>query len=351
MKNFVFRSSRFSLYRSTLVIFLTALMIIACNLDPNSTMQGTDCRDISHAMGTTEVCGTPENIVVLGDHSLDLLLSLGEQPDGFASVISLHNGDVFDRPSEQIPYLGQFVTTEPVNLGIASQPSLEVLTQLQPELIVGEVARSRKDYQLLSQIAPTLLWHRRYQPGQWQQNLRSLAQALGKESKAEAALAEVQQQIAITRESLRPVTSTSPQVLIVGANRLASGEMHAVTRHSFLGELMEELGFELVAPKNSTHFAPLSLEALSQLNDADYIFVLGYNFDGALRAQATNPDRIVQQQTSSIQQDWANNAITQSLSATKANRVYFAPYLLWDGLNGPIGIKLTLADLRQSLLE
>ncbi len=89
-------------------------------------------------MGATEVCGTPEKIVILGEHSLDLLLSLGQQPAGLGTAIAVHPGEAFDQPGEQIPDLGQFVTTQPVNVGNRSQPSLEVIAQLQPDLIVGE---------------------------------------------------------------------------------------------------------------------------------------------------------------------------------------------------------------------
>jgi len=340
-----------SLVHSFLLI-LTALVVVACGSSPRSTGQGTDCRDIAHAMGSTEVCGTPEHIVILGEHSLDLLLSLGEQPDGFAGVVVLHQGEVFDQPEAQIPYLGQFVTTQPVNVGVASQPSLEVLARLQPDLIVGEVARNQPHYRLLSQIAPTLLWAQRYDgPGQWQQSLRSLAQALDRDSKAEAALAEVQRHIARAREELRPVVSSSPRILIIGANRLASRNLHAMTRHSFLGALMGELGFELVAPDHSSHTAPLSLEVLSDYGKAHHIVVLGYDLTGTSGSQTADPDQILHQQTSAIQRDWANNAIAQSLEASQANQVYFTPYLLWNGLNGPIGVELVLEDLRQFLLE
>ncbi|NEQ86600.1 MAG: iron-siderophore ABC transporter substrate-binding protein, partial [Moorea sp. SIO2I5] len=43
------------------------------------------------------------------------------------------------------------------------------------------------------------------------------------------------------------------------------------------------------------------------------------------------------------------NAIAQSLRASKENRVYFATYYKWNGLNGPIGAELVLKQLRQFL--
>lgn len=334
----------------SLLALLTALTVVACSPGPTTTVQESDCRSVPHAIGTTEVCGNPEKVVVLGGHSLDLLLSLGKQPAGLGTAIAFHTDDVFDQPSEQIPYLGQFVTTQPVNVGDRSQPSLEAIVQLQPDLIVGEAGGNSKTYGLLSQIAPTLLWDTRTNRGQWQQNLKTLALALGDQSQAEEVLAELQQDIATTRENLQPVIADAPKVLMLGASRLNSGEIFAITSQSYLGELMEELGFELVAPENGKNSAPLSLEALPELDKADHIFVLGYQMGNESGQPPDDPGKLLEQQTSGIKADWEENAIAQSLSATKADQVYFGTYLLWNGLNGPMGTRLVLQDMEQMLL-
>ena len=346
--------SFFSSLLYPLLALVTALTVVACSPNSPSTVQdgvGADCRSVSHALGTTEVCGSPQNIVVLGGHSLDLLLSLGKQPAGCGTAIAFHTGAVFDQPSEQIPYLGQFITTQPVNIGDRSQPSLEVIAQIQPDLIVGEAGNNQETYDLLSQIAPTVLWDIRTNRGQWQQNLRALALALGNEAKAEEVLAQLQQEIATTRETLKPIVANEPKALLLGANRLTSGEIFAITSQSYLGELMEGLGFEVVAPENGRNSAPLSLEALPDLAAADHIFVLGYSMADESGQRSTDADRLLKQQTAGIKADWAESAIAQSLSATQDDQVYFGTYLLWNGLNGPIGTKLVLQDMEQMLLN
>jgi len=302
-------------------------------------------------MGDTEICGAPEKIVVLGEHSLDLLLSLGQQPAGLATAIPFHGGETFDQPGEQIPYLGPFITTQPVNVGNRSQPSLEILVQIQPDLIVGEMGGNQETYSLLSQVAPTILWDIRTNRGQWQQNLKTLALALGDEAKAEEALTELQQDITTTRENLQPVIADAPKALLLGASRLNSGEIFAITSQSYLGELMESLGFAIVAPENGKNSAPLSLEALPDLDEANHIFVLGYRLGDESGQQPDNPDQLLQQQTSGIKADWEENEIAQSLSATKAGNVYFRTYLLWNGLNGPMGTRLVLQEIEQMLVD
>ena len=54
-------------------------------------------------------------------------------------------------------------------------------------------------------------------------------------------------------------------------------------------------------------------------------------------------------QVQTIKQSWEANAIAQSLTASQENRVYFATFYKWNGLNGPIGAELILEQLRQFL--
>ena len=131
----------------------TTLLIVACNGNaPNRTTSGdtanstlssntSNCRIVKHDLGETQVCGQPQKIVALSPHLLDLLLSLDRQPAGYAEVFPFHKGKYFDNPSQQIPYLGDRVTSQPINLGNRDEPSLERLIELKPDLILGEVGK------------------------------------------------------------------------------------------------------------------------------------------------------------------------------------------------------------------
>jgi len=339
-----------------------ALLVVACSPSDSqisdratANLNGTNCRMVEHDVGETQVCGQPKQIVALGPHILDLLLSLDMQPAGYAEVFPFHGGDSFNNPSAQIPYLGNRVTTQPVNLGDRSNPSLESLTRLQPDLILGEAGGLRQNYDMLSKIAPTLLWEKRTAKGKWQENLRQLAAAIGQEDRAEAVIAEYNQQIAAARDQLAPVVAKYPQVLLLGANQLV--DIRVVNDSSYLGEVLEGVGFELVSPpaqNKSELTTAISLETLPQLNDADLIFILGYETSVRDQQQkATNAvlNRVIDQQTAAIQQEWQNNAIAQSLKASQEDRVFFVTYYLWNGLNGPLGAQLILDELRQLLLS
>ena len=352
------------LFRWILLGCLTTALTVGCgvaatqNSDSNRSAS-TDCRVISHDAGEAEICGQPQTVVSLSAHALDLLLSLDQQPAGYVAPISLFPGEVFDNPAAQIPFLGSAMTTQPVNVGDAQGPSMERLTALKPDLILGET-RNEGQYELLSQIAPTILLENRTGKGQWQEHLHILAAALGKLEKAEALIKQYWSSLEQARLDFAEVTSAQPNLLLIGANLLEEG-VFVVQSDTYLGELLEEIGFTLVKPESPSNLpnAPVSLEGLPQLDNADAIIILGYNTDiddPALKQALVSGDRSIeeiteQHQVKSIQKSWQENAIAQSLTASQEGQVYFATYYKWNGFNGPIGTELVLKQLRQFLLN
>ncbi|MEM6425251.1 MAG: iron-siderophore ABC transporter substrate-binding protein [Cyanobacteria bacterium P01_D01_bin.128] len=339
--------------RYCLLTLLTCVLVAACGNQALHTPVASNCRTVSHVLGSTEVCDRPDKVVALDPHSLDLLLSLGKQPAGTMSILP-SKSDVIEQPSVAIPYLGDYITTQPANIGGNSGgPSLEVLTQLNPDLIVGESRYIESASDLLAQIAPTLPLDVRSQKGKWRDNILALAQALGDETLAEAAIENYQQQVAAARADLAPVLDARPKVLVLMAASLSTGNFHAITAESFIGELLEAVGFELVYPPSSTtNAAPLSIEILPDLDAADSIFVLGYSQERAKSGEtARDAGTLAQQQFASIKAEWDGNEIAQSLTASQENRVYFTTFYEWNFFNGPIGTTLVLDRLRQFLLS
>ena len=340
-------------FRYCLLTLFTCVLVAACGSQALQTPVASDCRTVSHVLGSTEFCDRPDKIVALDAHSLDLVLSLGKQPAGTMTVLP-SKSDVIEQPSVAIPYVGDYITTQPANIGgLGSGPALEVLTQLKPDLIVGESRYIESASDLLAQIAPTLPLDVRSQKGKWRDNIRALAQAMGDETLAEEAIENYQQQVAAARADLAPVLDARPKALVLTAASLSTGNFHAITAESFIGELLEAVGFELVYPPSSTtNAAPLSIEVLPELDAADSIFVLGYSRELVKPGEAAGgADTLVQQQVSHIKAEWDGNEIAQSLTASKENRVYFTTFYEWNFFNGPIGTTLVLDTLRQFLLS
>ncbi|WP_187279862.1 ABC transporter substrate-binding protein [Quadrisphaera setariae] len=134
-------------------------------------------RAVTHARGTTEVPDHPQRVVVLEPVQLDTAVALDVVPVG-AAVVSATAG---------VPaYLGVGGRVEPV--GTVSEPDLEAIAALAPDLILGTEARHSKLYDQLSQIAPTVFQKSQTDP--WQDSVRLVGEALGEPDAATAALAE-----------------------------------------------------------------------------------------------------------------------------------------------------------------
>lgn len=340
--------------RLLLVAIATSFMIFACNwVNPTSTDSASepvtaaaDCRMVQHQMGETEICGRPQRIVALTPFMLELLLALDVQPVGYADVVAFHQGD-YDNPSEQIPYLGDRITTQPVNVGLHHSPSTEKLLKVKPDLILA-TEFSQSHYKTLSSIAPTLI----FRAQEAETNLRAIAQAVDRADRAEQRLNQTEQLIAASRQEFAPIVASYPEITLLSSFDEAQ-PFNLITHYtSMCSALVKELGFQLVYPAGmdeatlSNPTIPISLETLPQLNDADSIVLLGVNFAPNQSAQNFSEGQLRQ-----VQQKWEKSAIAQSLTASKNERVYFVPAYTCYGLPGPIGTELYLEELKEQLLS
>lgn len=297
-------------------------------------------------MGKTDVCGQPKNIVVFGSSILESLLALEVQPIAYADYIASMTGE-YNNPSQQIPYLGNRITGQLVNLGFAGQPEIETIIEVQPDLILG-TEYNASQYEILSQIAPTLLltWN------DAEANLNTIAQVVGKSENVEPLLVEWNQQITTARNNFASVVASHPEVLMLRSENLQ--EIYFGNQlFGSCASLVRKLGFELVALPSFDEFnsdtpAVISVETLSQFNETDLILMFGTGFNQADQIRGTDDFEV--HQLSPLKQAWAENSIAQSLDASKAGRVYFIPYVLCAGLPGPIGTELYLEELQEQLL-
>lgn len=331
-----------------IILSAIATLTFACGNDGAAVKSALDrCQKIEHDRGTTEICSKPQKIVAIGPNMLELLLALDIQPVGYADYFALP-AQKFDRPSQQIPFLGERITNNPVNLGTADNPNLEIIAQLQPDLILGGVASNKDEYDLLSQIAPTLLFTYAVDDA-WQDQIRTIAKAVGKTEIAQEVINQHSQRIAQTKQALQPIVAQYPQFLSIGSEQLEQGvQIDPYNHDSFCSGLLEDVGFEMVFPPDSKEQegvgGNVSLEVLSQLQ-ADSIMVQGYNskFNDV-------EDDLLEHQTGKIKQQWHNNAIAQSLPASKSDRVYFSSAYLCRALPGSIGTEIFLKQLQEQLL-
>lgn len=333
------------LLRRSALLLLIALT--GCNQPPDQSNSAAseDCQTVIHDGGETKVCAQPKRIVTVGPNLLELLLALDVQPVGHAEYFPT-TSSTFERPAQQIPYLGERLTGMPRNVGTASDPSMEAIASLQPDLILADSLKNKDEYALLSQIAPTLLFNYSDAERDWQTGLRAIAAPLNKTEQAETLIAQEKQRFDRFRDRLQPVAATYPNVLMFLSEQIEQA-IEIETPNSACGGLMEDLGFEVMVPsslKNPEQTSTiLSLEAIPQLG-ADLIIVEGYNSD----TETLNSDPVAHQMQG-VKQQWEKSAIAQSISANKAGRVYFTTTYLCHALIGPIGTDIFLNQLEEQL--
>src|ERR1700754_2282283 len=91
-------------------------------------------REITHAMGTTDVPDAPQRIVILTNEGTEALLHLGVIPVGAAQ--SWEGDPWYDHLAGPL--------ADTVSLGTETGINLELLASLEPDLIIGTKVRQEK---------------------------------------------------------------------------------------------------------------------------------------------------------------------------------------------------------------
>ena len=244
--------------RASVLLAATALLAACGSSAGEPAADGTtETRPVEHAMGTAQVPADPQRVVVLDTGELDDALALGVKPVGAVRI---------DVSTDFLSYLGD--QTEGIEMvGTISEPNLEKIAALDPDLILSSTVRHEAIYEQLDAIAPTVL-----APDlgdTWKENFRLYAEALGKAEEAEQMLADFEQRAAALGEKL----GTGKTLSIV---RFLPGQIRLYSDKSFTGVILTDMGLEVpTAAIGADTFAELSPEQVTKA-EADYLYVSTY---------------------------------------------------------------------------
>jgi iron complex transport system substrate-binding protein len=238
---------------------LAIALLAACGAeDPGSAAAAEeDTRKVKHAMGVAEVPADPKRVVVLDTGELDDTLALGVKPVGAVRI---------DVSTDFLSYLGD--QTDGIQMvGTISEPNLEKIASLKPDLILSSTTRHEAIYDQLNAIAPTVL-----APDlgdTWKDNFRLYADALNKKAQAEQMISDFEKRAADLGEKLGAGKTLS----IV---RFLPGEIRLYSDRSFTGTVLEDMGLKVpsAAVGEDTYLA-LSPEQVTKA-DADYLYTSTY---------------------------------------------------------------------------
>lgn len=250
-----------SLTRRTLLAGMTALTLSSLGLA--SAAHAVTVKD-DH--GELTLDKAPTRIVALEFSFVDALANVGISPVGVAD-----DNQVL-RVIEPVRKLIQPWKS----VGTRSQPNMETIAGLKPDLIIADTSRHKAAYDQLRKIAPVLLLDSRY--GGFTDILNQdqiIGDVVGKSTEMKAKITELQQKIKGIAGEIKP-----GQTAMFGASRENTLDVH--TGSTFAGGLLTELGFKVPDNTGGKDIYDIDLEHVLAMNP-DWMFIAHYRQESVVR--------------------------------------------------------------------
>jgi ABC-type Fe3+-hydroxamate transport system substrate-binding protein len=240
---------------------------------PTTTSDSTQV--INHSMGVTEIAGTPERIVVLEWVYAEDLLALGVQPVGVADIQGM---------KEWVNLKGLSLSPEVVDVGTRQEPNLEIISSLNPDLIIAPQFRVEQSYESLGAIAPTLVFNPyptedtgKGQLEEMQQTFMTIADLLNLHDKGVEVLTRLDEIYAQAEDQVHMAEASDREFTIVQAYTQQNAPyMRIFTNNSMASQIMNNIGL-----KNAWNVAyelygytETSIESLAEVLDANFFYIV-----------------------------------------------------------------------------
>jgi len=265
---------------------------------------------VEHELGTLVLPDAPKRIVVLEYSFIDALAAIGISPIGVADDLD---------PDRIIPEVRNLL--EPwTSVGMRSQPSLEVIARLRPDLIIGDVYRHRVSYEDLSKIAPTILLKSR---GESYFDALKSAEVIGKVVGKEQMMLDRLAQHKKIMDDYRLRFNSDDTMQFTTVNERGMW-MHGPL--SFTGSLFNYLGLKAALPElQDSHLIQANLEVLLRVNP-DWLFYV-----------KSKPDNVLQ--------SWKHNPLFKLLKINKTQQMVEVSSSLWSLNRGMLAAEGIVKEL------
>jgi len=272
-------------------------------------------KEVSHALGTTDVPDRPMRIAVLTNEGTEALLALGITP--IAAVKSWSGFPWYAHISKEM----HGVTV----LGTESQVNIEQLAWAKPDLILANKQRHAAIAPLLNTIAPTVFSEALRD--HWKENFKLYAKATSKEPEAKLVLEQYQQEIQALRKELG--SNLNERISVI---RFQPSEVRIYQQRSFSGTILRDIGFKRPEIQLENQFA-LTHVGREQIPSfaGDRIFVLVYG------GSHETHERVSQ---------WTKSPFWQELAAVKQDKVYWLSDTTWNTSGGILSAFNALEDVK-----
>lgn len=249
---------------------------------------------IKDAKGEFTLDKTPSRVVALEYSFVDALAQVGVSPVGVADDNNVDR--ILPQVREKIAAWQ--------SVGTRSQPSLEVIASLKPDLIIADPSRHTAVFEELKKIAPTVMFDSRHES--YQENLETaqkIGDLVGKSSEMKAKINEHNDYIANIAKNL----GVQGKKASFGTSR--EDKFNIQNDNGYVGSFLTTLGFAPTKLNSDQAFVEINLEQLV-MEKPEYLFIAHYRDE-------------------SIARKWEAEPLWKAIPAVKANHVYSVDADMW----------------------
>ena len=249
---------------------------------------------VTDAKGEFTIDQTPSRIVALEYSFVDALAQVGVSPVGVAD----------DNDKTRILQEVRDKIQPWQSVGTRSQPSLEAIAALKPDLIIADPSRHTAVYEELKKIAPTVMFDSRHES--YQENLETaqkIGDLVGKSSEMKAKINEHNDYIANIAKNL----GVQGKKASFGTSR--EDKFNIQNDNGYVGSFLTTLGFAPTKLNSDQAFVEINLEQLV-MEKPEYLFIAHYRDE-------------------SIARKWEAEPLWKAIPAVKANHVYSVDSDMW----------------------
>ena len=249
---------------------------------------------VKDAKGEFTLDKTPSRVVALEYSFVDALAQVSVSPVGVADD---------NKVDRILPQVREKIAAWQ-SVGTRSQPSLEVIASLKPDLIIADPSRHTAVFEELKKIAPTVMFDSRHES--YQENLETaqkIGDLVGKSAEMKAKINEHNDYIANIAKNL----GVQGKKASFGTSR--EDKFNIQNDNGYVGSFLTTLGFAPTKLNSDQAFVEINLEQLV-MEKPEYLFIAHYRDE-------------------SIARKWEAEPLWKAIPAVKANHVYSVDADMW----------------------
>ena len=257
-----------------------ALLLSACGSSDDTTTGAEDKPataafpvTITSALGDAVIKEQPERVVTLGQGSTETAIALGSTPVGIESY------PWGSDKTGYLPWIHEAVTekgdTLPQQFTGGEELDIETIVELDPDVILAPWSGiTQEQFDLLNDVAPTVAYPDLPWSTDWDQQITTVAKALGKPADGEKLIGDIKQQLADAAQSRPDYKNVTFSYIYTDG----PGTLGVFLPTEQRAEMVASLGLKpdpvvsTFKETEGTDSAVIGLENADKLKDTDVVF-------------------------------------------------------------------------------